>query len=157
MNWIDLVVVVVVVYFHASLQTICLWAKVQLISEVYYYYYRCYCCPSCHHRHRRGWYNGIILIALIIRIIRNHNIEDWLSAWILINHLKPKLVLIIFNYSIHTSKKTQHFTITKIKWLIVFMEIIAVYYENYMKLINAELFIAKAGDSHIYHYNLKGQ
>jgi hypothetical protein len=37
---------------------------------------------------------------------------------------------------IRTAKKTQHFTITKINWLTLFKEIIAVYSENHMKPIN---------------------
>jgi hypothetical protein len=61
-----------------------------------------------------------------------------------VNHLKPVLVLIIFKYSVLTSKKTQPITVTKI------MEIIAVYSENHMKPINTlhrqnvELLIVKA-------------
>jgi hypothetical protein len=35
-----------------------------------------------------------------------------------------------------TAKKTQHFTITKINWLTLFKEIIAVYSENHTKHIN---------------------
>jgi hypothetical protein len=40
--------------------------------------------------------------------------------------LKPKLVFVIFKNSVHTSKRTPHFTVTKIKWLMLFKEIIAV-------------------------------
>jgi hypothetical protein len=39
--------------------------------------------------------------------------------------------LIIFKNSVRTAKKTQHFTITKINWLTLFKEIIAVYSENH--------------------------
>jgi hypothetical protein len=53
-----------------------------------------------------------------------------------INPLKLKLVLIICKHSAHTSKKTQPITITKMKWLMLFEEIIAVYSANHMKLIN---------------------
>jgi hypothetical protein len=42
----------------------------------------------------------------------------------MINPLKPKLVLIIFKNSVRTAKKTQHFTITKINWLMLFKEMI---------------------------------
>jgi hypothetical protein len=65
--------------------------------------------------------------------------------------LKPKLVLILFKNSVRTSKKTQPITITKISWLMLFKEIIAVYSEKHMKPINkicgqnAELLIVKAG------------
>jgi hypothetical protein len=54
-------------------------------------------------------------------------------------------------HSVLTSKKTQPITITKINWLTLFKEIIAVNSENHMKPIhslcgqNAELLILKAG------------
>jgi hypothetical protein len=74
-----------------------------------------------------------------------------LGSWHLyINPLKPKIVL-IFKNSVRTAKKTQLFTITKINWLTLFKEIIAVYSENNTKHINtlcgqnAELLIVKAG------------
>jgi hypothetical protein len=53
-----------------------------------------------------------------------------------INPLKMKLVYILLNNSVHTSKRTPNFTITKIYWLILFKEIIAVYSENHTKPIN---------------------
>jgi hypothetical protein len=40
--------------------------------------------------------------------------------------LKPTLGFIIFNNPVRTSKRTPHFTITKINWLMLFKEIIAV-------------------------------
>jgi hypothetical protein len=49
-------------------------------------------------------------------------------------NLKPKLVCIIFKDSVFTAKKTQLVSITKITWLILFKEIIAVYSENHAKL-----------------------
>jgi hypothetical protein len=52
--------------------------------------------------------------------------------------LKTKLVYILFNNSVRTSKGTPNFTITKINWLTLFKEIIAVYSENYTKPINAK-------------------
>jgi hypothetical protein len=64
--------------------------------------------------------------------------------------LKPKLVLIIFNRSVLTSKKTQPITITEIVCLMLFKEIIAAYKENNMKAVkglcrhNAELLMVKA-------------
>jgi lipoate-protein ligase B len=70
---------------------------------------------------------------------------------------KPKLVWIIFENSVRTAKKTQHFTITKINWLTLFKEIIAVYTENHTKHINklcgknAELLNVKAGGKVSYH------
>jgi hypothetical protein len=36
----------------------------------------------------------------------------------------------LFKNSVRTSKRTPHFTITKINWLTLFKEIIAVYTEN---------------------------
>jgi hypothetical protein len=60
-------------------------------------------------------------------------------------------------------KETQHFTITRINWLILFKDIIAVYTENYAKIINtlrglnAELPTVKASDGvYRYHWALKG-
>jgi hypothetical protein len=49
---------------------------------------------------------------------------------------KLKLVQVIFKNPVRTSKRTQHFTITKINWLTLFKEIIAVYTENHTKIIN---------------------
>jgi hypothetical protein len=42
------------------------------------------------------------------------------------NPLKPKFVYMLFKNSVRTSKRTPNFTITKINWLMVFKEIIAV-------------------------------
>jgi uncharacterized protein YktB (UPF0637 family) len=70
--------------------------------------------------------------------------------------LKPKRVWVIFKNSVRTAKKTPHFTITKINWLTLFKEIIAVYTENYTEPINtlcgqnAELLIVKAGGLYSY-------
>jgi hypothetical protein len=52
--------------------------------------------------------------------------------------LKQKLVQMIFKNSVRTAKKTLHFTITKINWLTLFQEIIAVYSENNAKPINTK-------------------
>jgi hypothetical protein len=38
----------------------------------------------------------------------------------LVNPLKPKPVWMLFKNSVHTSKRTLHFTITKINWLTLF-------------------------------------
>jgi hypothetical protein len=43
------------------------------------------------------------------------------------NPLKPQLVFVIFKNPVRTSKRTPHFTITKINWLTLFKQIIAVY------------------------------
>jgi hypothetical protein len=42
----------------------------------------------------------------------------------------------LFKNSVRTSKRTPHFTITKINWLTLFKEIIDVYSENHTKPIN---------------------
>jgi hypothetical protein len=74
-----------------------------------------------------------------------------------VNHFKPKLVLIIFEYSVLTCKKTQPITITRTKWLTLFKEMFAVYSENHIVPINAlcvqnvELFIVNAGGTYSYH------
>jgi hypothetical protein len=53
-------------------------------------------------------------------------------------------ILILFKNSVRTAKKTQLFTITKINWLTLFKEIIAVYSENHAEhKKNADLLIVK--------------
>jgi hypothetical protein len=42
----------------------------------------------------------------------------------------------LFKNSVRTSKRTPHFTITKINWLTLFKEIIAVYSENHTNPIH---------------------
>jgi hypothetical protein len=59
------------------------------------------------------------------------------------NPLKLKLTQ-IFENSVHTAKKTQPFTITKISCLTLFKEIIAVYSENHTKQIHVDLLIVTA-------------
>jgi hypothetical protein len=49
---------------------------------------------------------------------------------------------ITFKNSVHTSKRTQHLTITKIKWLMLFKEIIAVYSETRAKAMNTKCNVA---------------
>jgi hypothetical protein len=61
----------------------------------------------------------------------------------------------LFKNSVRTSKRTPHFTITKINWLTLFKEIIAVYSEN-QKIQNAALLTVKADGSYSYHSTLKG-
>jgi hypothetical protein len=64
----------------------------------------------------------------------------------------------LFKNSVRTSKRTPHFTITKINWLTLFKEIIAVYSENYTKPINknAELLILKSAGTYSYKSVLNG-
>jgi hypothetical protein len=47
-------------------------------------------------------------------------------------------MLLVFKNSVRTSKRTPHFTITKINWLMLFKEITAVYDENHTKPINTK-------------------
>jgi hypothetical protein len=44
----------------------------------------------------------------------------------------------LFKNSVFTSKRTPHFTIKKINWLMLFKDIIAVYSENHAKPINTK-------------------
>jgi hypothetical protein len=70
-----------------------------------------------------------------------------------VGYLKPKLVYVIFNNSVRAAKKTQHFTITKINWLTLFKEIIAVYRENHTTLINTNCRVTdEAGGTYSYHW-----
>jgi hypothetical protein len=64
----------------------------------------------------------------------------------------------LFKNSVRTSKRTPHFTITKINWLMLFKEIIAVYSENHTKpkIQNTALLTVKADGSYSYLSALKG-
>jgi hypothetical protein len=67
----------------------------------------------------------------------------------------------LFKNSVRTSKRTPIFTITKIKWLMLFKEIIAVLRENHAKPINknaaVDLLTVKADGSYSYRSALKGK
>jgi hypothetical protein len=65
-----------------------------------------------------------------------YGLPSWVKKMIRLIPLKQKLVWIIFKNSVRTAKKTLHFKITKINWLTLFKEIIAVYTENHTKPIN---------------------
>jgi hypothetical protein len=54
----------------------------------------------------------------------------------LLSPLKLRVIKIIIKNSVHTSKKKQYFSFTKINWLMLFREIITVYSEHHMKPIN---------------------
>jgi hypothetical protein len=64
----------------------------------------------------------------------------------------------LFKNPVRTSKRTPHFTITKINWLTLFKEIITVYTESQQKpsTQNADLLIAKGAGTYRYHLALKG-
>jgi hypothetical protein len=70
--------------------------------------------------------------------------------------LKPKIFQKVFKNSVRTSKRTPHFTITKISWLRLFEEITAVYTENHTEIQNAVLIIVKAEGIYSYYLALKG-
>jgi hypothetical protein len=63
----------------------------------------------------------------------------------------------LFKNPVRTSKRTPHFTITKINFLTLFKEIIAVYIDNHAKPINtkAALLNVRAGGSYSYRSALK--
>jgi hypothetical protein len=44
----------------------------------------------------------------------------------------------LFKNPVRTSKKTLHFTITKINWVTLFKKIVTVYTQNHTKNINTE-------------------
>jgi hypothetical protein len=54
-----------------------------------------------------------------------------LYFFVQLKDLKPKLVSIIFEKLGHSSKKAQHFSISKIVQLMPFRKIVAVYIENH--------------------------
>jgi hypothetical protein len=64
----------------------------------------------------------------------------------------------LFKNSVRTSKRTQHFTITKINWLTLFKEIITGYTENHTKPINknASPLAAEGAGTYNNHWGLKG-
>jgi uncharacterized protein (DUF2236 family) len=49
---------------------------------------------------------------------------------LILEGLHPQLIYILFKHSVLTSKKTQRFAVTKTKWLMLFVEIIATSSEN---------------------------
>jgi hypothetical protein len=60
-----------------------------------------------------------------------NNEESKAKQFWALKHLKPKLVQIILNNAVRTTKKTQHFSITNINWLTLFKEITPVSTEIY--------------------------
>jgi hypothetical protein len=64
----------------------------------------------------------------------------------------------LFKNSVRTSKRTPHFTITKITWLTLFKEVITVYSENHTKPINknASSLAAEGAGTYNNHWDLKG-
>jgi hypothetical protein len=67
----------------------------------------------------------------------------------------------LFKNSVRTSKRTPHYTITKINWLTLFKEIIAVYSENNKDHVSklygqpTELLKVKADGTYSYHSAFK--
>jgi hypothetical protein len=60
-------------------------------------------------------------------------------------------ILLFFNNSVRTAKKTQNFAITKINLLTLFKEIIAVYTKNHRNLKDCRLINSQADGTDIYH------
>jgi hypothetical protein len=52
----------------------------------------------------------------------------------------------LFKNSVRISKRTPHFTITKINWLMLFKEIIAAYCENHTVPINTKYSVTSCYD-----------
>jgi hypothetical protein len=61
----------------------------------------------------------------------------------------PKFVETVFKNSVPTSKKTQHFIFTKIKWLVLIQKTVAVYAENHMEPINTKCRVADCALTHV--------
>jgi hypothetical protein len=63
----------------------------------------------------------------------------------------------MFKDPIRTSKRTPHFTFTKINWLTLFKDIITIYNKKNTKSINKKCRLtAKDAGTYIYHSALKG-
>jgi hypothetical protein len=60
----------------------------------------------------------------------------------------------LFKNSVRTSKRTPHFTITKINWLTLFKEIIAVYSEKHTRPINTKYGVIEQKDEHLIHFEI---
>jgi len=61
----------------------------------------------------------------------------------------------LFKNSVRTSKRTPHFTITKINCLTLFKEIIDVYSVKHKKALITTLLTVETGGTHSYHRPLK--
>jgi hypothetical protein len=72
----------------------------------------------------RGLFKGIITTFPWTACPESGRKTNLVSTWDPLNPMKPKHVLMIFKNSVRTSKRTPHFTITKINWLMLFKEII---------------------------------
>jgi hypothetical protein len=78
-------------------------------------------CTEISLHNKRIW----ILEFKILRVLKvNYHIQITKFLW------SPKLIEILFKHSVRTAKKTQLFTVTKINWLMLFKEAIAVYSET---------------------------
>jgi hypothetical protein len=76
---------------------------------------------------------SVIMFIRIIWYTTNLPVQNVGKTKILLDPLKPKR-----KNSVRTSKRTPHFTITEINWLMLLKEIIAVYTENHTKHINTK-------------------
>jgi hypothetical protein len=62
----------------------------------------------------------------------------------------------IYEYSVRTTQKTRYIWDTRVARLVLFMERVAVYCENYMKHLNAAFYHVKVGGTYSNHWVLKG-
>jgi hypothetical protein len=99
---------------------------------------------------------NFIQIRSAVRELNYADRQTWPALKTFTSCTSFKERITIFKKSVLTSKKTQHFTITKIIRLMC-LEIIVVCTENHMKPINtlcgqnAELLIVKADGTYSYH------
>jgi hypothetical protein len=82
---------------------------------------------------------------------RSRNVGTVAQIATVVPRSSPAGTLVLFNNSVRTAKKTQHFTITKLNLLILFEEIIAVYTENHTKYKKVQISDCQAGGADIYH------
>jgi hypothetical protein len=90
-------------------------------------------CVTCH-------------VHIIISAMKLHKLFE--GFWFVVMHIcmgclvtkpfKPQPVQKLFKTSVRTAKKTQHFTVTTVKWLTLLKEIIAVCTKNHTKCINTK-------------------
>jgi hypothetical protein len=93
------------------------------------------------------------MVAYMLITIKYHYSHWLIPKQVTISPLKPKLMQItgLCKHPVPTAKKTEHVSVTKIIWFLLFRKIIAVYSENQTKPINAlcgqnaELLNVKAG------------
>jgi hypothetical protein len=68
------------------------------------------------------------ILKIYVTLLQNNPCWLWMD---IIYQLELKLIWIMFNNSVPTTKKTQYFSITKINWSMLFKEIISLFWELY--------------------------